>query len=108
MNADGHRSSAKDGTIRPWLIVTISIGVHLCPSVAHSSTDSGRSPRADLAVADWRALLERCDVARFANVGFTDDEWAAVLNQARNRIASSLPVGEAANSASVDPVGEKA
>ncbi|HEY1379853.1 MAG TPA: hypothetical protein VGF55_23835 [Gemmataceae bacterium] len=59
-------------------------------------------------VTSWQSLLERCDVARFANVGFNTDEWAAALDQVRHLIAASLPVGEAADSAAVSPDGENA
>jgi hypothetical protein len=57
-------------------------------------------------VADWRALLDRCDVARFANVGFTGDGWADILDQARRVIAVSLTVGEPARSTVQRPTGE--
>jgi hypothetical protein len=59
-------------------------------------------------VADWRSLLERCDVTRFANAGFSTDDWAAALDQARSLTTESLPVGEVAGSAAARPVGEKA
>jgi len=59
-------------------------------------------------VAGWQSLLERCDVARFTNLGFTAGEWTNALDQARHLIAASLPVGEVADSAAGGPTGEKA
>jgi hypothetical protein len=59
-------------------------------------------------VAAWRSLLERCDVARFANRGFTADEWAGILDQARVAMAESLTVAEPAGSTAASPAGEKA
>jgi hypothetical protein len=59
-------------------------------------------------IAAWRALLERCDVARFANFRFTADEWTDILSQSRRVIAESLPVAEPAGSTAVSPTGEKA
>jgi hypothetical protein len=61
-----------------------------------------------LDVAWWQSLLERCDVARFANLRISADEWADMLDQARRVTAASLPVGEPAGSAAVDPTGENA
>jgi hypothetical protein len=56
--------------------------------------------------ADWGLLLERCDLARFANAGFTADEWANTIQQARSLTAASLPVGEATVSTVIGPTRE--
>jgi hypothetical protein len=56
----------------------------------------------------WQALLEWCDVVRFANLGVSVEQWTEVLTRARGVIAESLPVVEAAASTADDPVGEKA
>jgi hypothetical protein len=45
---------------------------------------------------DWGPLLERCDLARFANAGFSIEEWASAIEQARRVTAATLPIGEAA------------
>jgi hypothetical protein len=59
-------------------------------------------------VAEWQSLLESCDVARFANVGFSTEEWSAAIQRSRRLIAASLPVGETAGTAATGPVGENA
>jgi hypothetical protein len=43
----------------------------------------------------WQALLERCDLARFARLGFAADEWGRAVGRARDLVAASLPVSEA-------------
>jgi hypothetical protein len=48
------------------------------------------------AIAAWQALLERCDLARFARLGFAADEWGPVLDRAHDLVTASLPVGEVA------------
>ena len=55
---------------------------------------------------NWAVRLG-CDVARFGNLGFSPPEWTDALDQARQLIAASLPVGEVADSAAINPVGEK-
>jgi hypothetical protein len=59
-------------------------------------------------VADWQRLLERCDVARFSDRGFTELEWRQVLDQARRLVVESLPVAESAGSAGETSAGENA
>jgi hypothetical protein len=56
----------------------------------------------------WHSLLERCDLARFANVDFSAGGWADVLDRARRLAAASLSVGEATGSAAGSPAGENA
>jgi hypothetical protein len=60
------------------------------------------------AVADWHALLARCDLARFARLGFAADEWPATLARVRELVTATLPVGELAGAAQGGGVGEKA
>src|SRR5207249_8546770 len=55
-----------------------------------------QSPLPPDAVADWQALLGRCDLARFARLGFAPDEWAAALVRVRGLVTATLPVGELA------------
>jgi hypothetical protein len=57
------------------------------------------------ALAAWQALLERCDLARFARLGFAADEWGPVLDRARDLVAASLPVGEAAGAVQLGGAG---
>jgi hypothetical protein len=78
-----------------------------------SSPEHGRDARgtpgpnvAGPNAADWQSLLERCDVARFANVAFTPAEWATAVDQARRVIAESLPVAEPAGSAATGAAGK--
>ena len=56
----------------------------------------------------WRSLLERCDAARFSNVGFGAAEWSAAIAEARRLTAGVLPVGEATASAANGATGEMA
>jgi hypothetical protein len=67
-----------------------------------------QSPLAPEAVAGWRALLERCDLARFAQLGFAPDEWSTALVQVRELVTSSVPVSESAEAAQEVATGEKA
>jgi hypothetical protein len=60
------------------------------------------------ALTAWQALLERCDLARFARLGFGADEWGVVLDRARDLVAASLPVGEAAGAAQPGGAGGNA
>jgi hypothetical protein len=57
------------------------------------------------AAGPWRALLERCDLAKFARAGFTAQEWAGALASLRISerdapTSSSLPSGERGGSTS--------
>jgi hypothetical protein len=65
-------------------------------------------PLAPDVFTSWQALLERCDLARFARLGFTAEEWAHAINQAREVVAASLPVGEAAGAAAAGGAGGNA
>jgi hypothetical protein len=56
----------------------------------------------------WQTILERCDVARFANVDFSTPEWSDAIRQCRRLIAETLPVGETADAAGTGSDGEKA
>jgi hypothetical protein len=67
-----------------------------------------RAPLPPETLASWHALLGRCDLARFARVGFTPEEWPAVLQQVRDLVAASVPVGEPAGAAQAGGVGEMA
>jgi hypothetical protein len=58
--------------------------------------------------ADWRSLLERCDIARFAGLEFSNHEWTNALGIARRLMTETLPVREATDSAAASPTGEKA
>ena len=58
------------------------------------------------AVAAWQALLGRCDLARFARLGFAAGEWADALGRVRKLVAESVPVGEPAGAAQAGTVGE--
>jgi hypothetical protein len=65
------------------------------------------SPVSPGSASAWQVLLERYDVARFANLGFTAQEWTAALQEARRLVAESLPVGEMADPSASDPSGQK-
>jgi hypothetical protein len=54
---------------------------------------------------DWRLLLERCDLARFAKFRFSTDEWVTAIGEVRRL---TLPVGEAADSTMVREGRQKA
>jgi hypothetical protein len=60
------------------------------------------------AALDWGPLLERCDLARFANAGFSIEEWANAIQQARRVTAATLPIGEAAVPAATGSTRENA
>lgn len=62
---------------------------------------------ADL-VARWKSLLERCDVARFADLQVSSFEWQDLLDQSRQTIAATLRVIEPADSRSAVTVAEGA
>ncbi len=66
------------------------------------SSNSGRI------ATDWGPLLEQCDLARFANAGFSADQWKMAIDLARRLIGGSLPVGEAAVSAEMGSTRENA
>lgn len=57
------------------------------------------------AAAEWAALLERCDLAKFARAGFTPAEWEKALNRLRDAL-STLPAGEPPPSADATRVGQ--
>jgi hypothetical protein len=57
---------------------------------------------------NWGPLLEGCDLARFANAGFSVEEWASAIEQARRVTAATLPIGEAAAPAATGSTGENA
>jgi hypothetical protein len=65
-------------------------------------------PLAPDALAGWQALLERCDLARFARLGFAPDEWSTALIQVRDLVTASVPVSESAEAAQEVAAGEKA
>jgi hypothetical protein len=55
--------------------------------------------------AEWGALLERCDLAKFARAGFTAAEWEKALNRLRESL-STLPAGEPPPSADTTRAGQ--
>jgi hypothetical protein len=55
--------------------------------------------------AEWEALLERCDLAKFARAGFTAAEWEKALNRLRESL-STLPAGEPPSSADTTRAGQ--
>jgi len=57
------------------------------------------------AAADWRDVLERCDLAKFARAGFTPAEWDKALVRLRDARAT-LPAGEPPPSADTTAVGQ--
>lgn len=58
--------------------------------------------------ARWKSLLERCDVARFADLPVSSSEWQDLLDQSRQTIAATLRVIEPADSRSEVAVTEGA
>jgi len=58
--------------------------------------------------ARWKSLLERCDVARFADLPVSSSEWQDLLDQSRQTIAATLRVIEPADSRSAVAVTEGA
>jgi hypothetical protein len=75
---------------------------------AVNETEHGRDGRGTPIQTSWQTLLERCELARFANKAFTIQEWKDALTQTQQLIAASLPVDQAAGSAAVGPTGEMA
>jgi hypothetical protein len=57
------------------------------------------------ASGEWRTLLERCDLAKFARAEFTPAEWAKALDRLREAL-STLPPGEPPPSADTTGVGQ--
>ena len=57
------------------------------------------------AFESWRALLERCDLARFAGLAYTPPESADARRAFAAIVAESLPAGEAAAAGQGGPAG---
>jgi len=43
---------------------------------------------------DWRRLLERCDLTKFARIEFTPAETAETIRRAQTLLTASLPISE--------------
>jgi len=57
------------------------------------------------AAAEWREVLERCDLAKFARAGFTPAEWDKAIAGLRDA-RTTLPAGEPPPSADTTAVGQ--